>query len=404
MSNIHLIDDQSAWNRAAAELLKLPVMALDTETNNQHAYRSRICLIQIGTPKGELIVDPLAVKDLSLLGRALRESSILKVVHSARNDLSWLDRDFGFTCEPVFDTELAARLLGFSRPNLAALLNHYLDVNIPKSRSVQRSDWAKRPLGPTEIEYAAKDVRFLTSLAVSLKKGLEAAGRLKWAFEEFRRVQQVRYEAVEPPADKFLRLNGSQRLDPRQLAVLRELYALRESEAERRDRPPFHVMSNDTVVTLARHRWQSSGCGQALQAPASQLLEGTGLPPNTPSWLVEEIADAIRRGWSGPEFHRPQTTENNRGRTDEEDNRLRRLKALLAGIGTKLALDPSLLWPTASLERMAMAPGDWRQEVFNNSAADVRQWQRQEFGAALAATCACPDWLAGNAATAPPQP
>ena len=380
-------------------MLKLPVLALDTETNNQHAYRSRICLIQIGTPSGELIVDPLAVKDLSLLGRALRESSILKVVHSARNDLSWLDRDFGFTCEPVFDTELAARLLGFSRPNLAALLKHYLDVNIPKSRSVQRSDWAKRPLGPTAIEYAAEDVRFLTSLAVSLKKGLEAAGRLKWALEEFRRVQQVRHEAVEPPADEFLRLNRSQRLDPRQLAVLRELYALRESEAERRDRPPFHVMSNDTLVTLARCPWQSGGCG-----PASQLLEDTGLPTNTPSWLVEEIADAIRRGWSGPEFHRPQATEYNRGRTEEEENRLRRLKALLAGIGTKLALDPSLLWPTASLERMATAPDDWRQEVFNESAPDVRQWQRHEFGAAIAATCARPDWLAGNTPAAPPQP
>ena len=239
---------------------------------------------------------------------------------------------------------------------------------------------------------------------MSLKEGLEAAGRLKWALEEFCRVQQVRYAAVEPPADEFLRLNRSQRLDPRQLAVLRELYALRENEAERRDRPPFHVMSNDTLVTLARHPRQSGGCGRALQLPALQLFEDTGLPPNTPSWLVEEIADAIRRGWSGPEFHRPQATDNNRGRTEEQDNRLRQLKTMLAGIGATLALDPSLLWPTASLERMAMAPDDWRQEVFNDSAPDVRQWQRQEFGAALAATCAHPDWLAGSAVSAPLQP
>ena len=393
MSKSHVIDDQSTWDRTAAELLKLPVLALDTEENNMHAYHSRICLIQIGTTAGEFIVDPLAVQDLSLLGRALLDSSILKVIHSASSDLKWLDRDFGFSCESLFDTELAARLLGFRRPNLAALVKHYRGVEIPKSRSLQRSDWAKRPLRPTQLEYAANDVRFLTSLAVSLKRELEEAGRLEWALEEFRRVQQTRYVAPGPPEDEFLRVKGAYQLDPRQLAVLRELHALREDVAERRDQPPFQVMSNETLVTLARYRRQSG-----LGARASQIVMDAGLPHNTSGWLVAEISDAIERGWSGPEFRRPRAADNRRARTEEQDNRLRRVKDMLADLGEKLDLDPSLLWPTVSLERMALAPEEWRREILDESAPEVRRWQRREFGGVLAGVCASPEWQAGNAA------
>ncbi len=393
---VHFINDQPRWDLTAVELLKLPVLALDTEANNPHAYHHRICLIQIGTTAGEYIVDPLAVKDLSLLGRALRDSSILKVIHSAANDLSWLDRDFGFTCQSLFDTEVAARLLGFRRPNLAALVKHYLNVDIPKSRSLQRSDWRARPLRPAQLEYAAKDVRFLTGLAVSLKRDLQAAGRLGWALEEFRRVQQVRYVAAGTPEDKFLRVKGIDKLDPRQLAVMRELYILRENEAERQDRPPFQVMNNETLVMLARYPRQSGSRSQA-----SQLVEETGLPHETPGWLVTEIADAIERGWSGPEFYLPQGANGSQARTEEQNNRLRMLKTPIADCGLKFGLDPSVLWPSVSLERMALAPEDWRQELFGESTPEVRQWQRREFGDTLAKVCASPEWQAGQEIVAP---
>ena len=395
MSEVHLIDDQSSWDRAAAGLLKARVVALDTETNHSHAYHSQICLVQLRTSTGEFIVDPLAVKDLSLLGQALQDGSILKIIHSAENDLLWLNQDFGFTCESLFDTEVAGRLLGAPRSNLGAMVKQYLNVDLPKSRALQRSDWSERPLTPSHLEYAANDVRYLASLAVTAKKELETLGRAEWAQEEFRRVQQVRYEASAPAEDAFLRVKGSQHLDPRQLAVLRELYALREEEAERLDRPPFQVMNNETLIALAQCPRQSGRGARSFQ------MANARLPHDASSWFVGEIADAINRGWSGPEFHRQRVAYGAEARTDEQNKRFKALRSLFANRAAKLGMDASLLWPSASLERLATVPEDWRTELFDDNVPEVRRWQRREFGGELATLCASPEWQAGASKTAP---
>ena len=395
MSEVHLVEDQSSWDRAAEGLLRARVVALDTETNHSHAYNFQICLIQLRTNSGEFIVDPLAVKDLSLLGQALEDGSILKVIHSAENDLLWLNQDFGFTCESLFDTEVSGRLLGAPRSNLGAMVKQYLDVDLPKSRTLQRSDWSERPLTPAQLEYAANDVRYLTSLAVAVKKNLEALGRAEWAQEEFRRVQQVRYEATTPAEDAFLRVKGSQHLDPRQLAVLRELYALREEEAERLDWPPFRVMNNETLIALAQCPSQSGRGARSLQ------MANARLPQDTSSWFVGEIADAINRGWSGSEFHRQRVVYGAETRTDEQNNRFKALRALFANRAAMLGMDASLLWPSASLERLATEPESWRRELLDDTVPEVRQWQRREFGDDLAGLCASPEWQSGVSKTTP---
>ncbi len=395
MAEVHLIDDQPSWDRAAAGLLRAKVVALDTETNHSHAYHSRICLIQLRTNACEFIVDPLAVKDLSLLGRVLEDGSILKVIHSAENDLLWLNQDFGFTCESLFDTEVSGRLLGAPRSNLGAMVKQYLNVDLPKSRSLQRSDWSERPLTSAQLEYAANDVRYLTSLAVAVKKDLEALGRAEWAQEEFLRVQQVRYEAATPAEDAFLRVKGSQHLDPRQLAVLKELYALREEEAERLDRPPFQVMNNETLIALAQCPRQSGRGARSLQ------MANARLPHDASSWFVGEIADAINRGWTGPEFHRQRAVHGAEWRTDEQNNRFKALRSLLATRAAKLEMDASLLWPSVSLERLATEPQAWRSELFDDDVQEVRQWQRREFADELARLCASLQWQAGVSKAAP---
>ena len=395
MTEVHLIDDQPSWDRAATALLRAKIVALDTETNHSHAYQSRVCLIQLRTNAGEFIVDPLAVEDLSSLGRTLEDASILKVIHSAENDLLWLHRDYGFTCESLFDTEVAGRLLGAPRSNLGAMVKQYLGVDLPKSRSLQRSDWSQRPLTPPQLEYAANDVRYLAGLAVAVKKSLESLGRSEWAQEEFRRVQQVRYEAAEPAEDAFLRVKGSQRLNPRQLAVLRELHALREEEAQRQDRSPFMVMNNETLIALAQSPRQSGRGARSLQ------MANARLPHDASSWFVGEIADAINRGWSGPEFHRQRAAYGSEARTDEQNYRFKALRSLFANRAAKLGMDASLLWPSASLERLATDPKSWRSELFDDSIPEVRQWQRREFADELARLCASPQWQAGNGNATP---
>ena len=396
MRGTQYIDDQQTWNQVGTGLLELPVLALDTEANNSHVYYSRVCLVQIGTTSGEFIVDPLAVKDLSLLGRALQDASILKVVHSASNDLAWLDRDFGFTCQSLFDTEVAGRLLGRRRPNLGALVEHFLGIHIPKDPAIQRSNWALRPLGQAELEYAAKDVRYLTSLAVAQKRELEAKGRIGWALEEFRRVERVRHVAVAQPDDAFLRIKGSYRLNPRHMAVLRELYALREQEAERQDQPPFRIMNSQSLLALAQYPRPNGE-----QRGGLRQVGNTAPPQDAPSWLMAEIADAIERGWSGPEYDLVTDAKGARGRTSEQNSRFEQLKRLFADYGEELDMDPLLLWPTVSLERMAIAPETWRLELYGEDVAEVRDWQRETFGEALADLCASPEWQAGDAKWSP---
>ena len=155
MSRALLIDDQQSWQNIAAKLESEPLLALDTESNSLHAYRERVCLIQIATAREIFLLDPLAVTDLSALGRLLANSSITKVAHGSDYDVRCLHRDYGFTVRSLFDTEIAARFLGSSRTNLASVLEGFLSVEIPKSRSLQTSDWGRRPLSPLAMDYAS---------------------------------------------------------------------------------------------------------------------------------------------------------------------------------------------------------------------------------------------------------
>ena len=180
-----LIATQEGWDHLADRLTAFPELAIDTESNSMHAYRSRICLIQIASPEASYLLDPLTVQDLSALGRILQDSSITKVMHGADYDLRCFYREYDFEVTGLFDTEICARFLGMLSPNLAAVIKAYLDVDIPKSRKLQRSNWALRPLGAEATTYAAADVQHLISLAAKLRQRLKEAGRLDWVGEEF---------------------------------------------------------------------------------------------------------------------------------------------------------------------------------------------------------------------------
>lgn len=391
MDNVRFIDTPEEWERAAEELSQQPFLALDTESNNQYAYCPQVCLIQLGTPQGNVVIlDPLAVGDLSRLGEILENPAILKVIHAAVNDLEWLHRDYAFCCEALFDTQVAARLLGVAKTNLGALLHSILGVEIPKSKRLQTSNWGARPLSAAALEYAANDVRYLPRLALALQQQLRQSGRMDWALEECRKAQQVRYQPPDAPSERFLRVKGAQHLNPRELAVLRELFLLREEEAAARNRPPFKVIGNDALLRLARLR----PAGGAAGLPAA-VSEAFPLPVDAPAWFAAQIAEAIASGWQAPEIHPAAGGESGPpSRTPDCAYRLSRLKQELERRGAELGLEPSLLWPTASLERMAANPSTCIEEL--TAAAEVRQWQRREFAQGLAEICAAPEWQQGG--------
>ena len=367
-----MIVDQEAWKDTAARLAAEDELAFDTESNSSHSYRGSICLIQIGGSGENLLVDPLAVKDLSRLGDILADPGITKVFHGADYDLRSLDRDYGFRVRGLFDTEVAAVFLGETRPNLGAVLERFLGVSIPKDPKLQRSNWALRPLTAEASEYAVNDVAYLRRLAQELRRRLVEMGRLEWVEEECRRMEAVRSSSPEPPESAFRRIKGSHRLDGRELAVLLELYVFRDEEARALDCPPFRVIRNETLLEMAR-------------SPTTPLERVPGLSPHLVRRHGALIRSALARGRDGPEFERPARTDRLYPWTPEAKRRSQALKQWRRDRGAELGLDSSLVWPTVSLERIALEPEEWHSEIANDGHGDVRCWQRQEFAGALEA-------------------
>ncbi len=229
-------------------------VALDTEADSLHSYREKLCLLQISVPAAvsargynDFIVDPLAGLDLEPLRQALEPREI--VLHGADYDLRMLQRGLNFTAHTIFDTLIAARLLGIREFSLAALVKRYFGLELPKGS--QKANWAKRPLPARMAEYAINDVHYLLALAEKLEAELDACERRDWLCQSCRRAIEQAAVARARKQDEFWRVRGSGLIHGRPAAVLRELWQWREREAEMADRPPFHILQNENLLNAA---------------------------------------------------------------------------------------------------------------------------------------------------------
>jgi ribonuclease D len=264
-----------ATNIQLAELLEkitaVDRVAIDTEADSLHSYREKLCLLQISVPavagidnagpdvetsdtrdhrsrlQHEVIVDPLSDLDLQLLRQALEDREI--VLHGGDYDLRMLRRGLNFTAQRIFDTMIAARLLGVREFSLAALVKRYFGVELPKGS--QKANWAKRPLPARMAEYAINDVRYLLSLTETLEAELDRHQRRDWLRQSCQRAIEQAAVARVRKQDEFWRIRGSGSLKAQAAAVLRALWQWREKEAEMADRPPFHILQNEKLVDAA---------------------------------------------------------------------------------------------------------------------------------------------------------
>lgn len=232
-------------------LLAAPVVAVDTEFMRERTYYARLCLVQLGTGEKSFVVDALALEGrLEPLARLLTAPHVVKVVHAGSQDVEILLRATGSTVAPIFDTQIAATLAGFPvQVGYAQLVKDLLGVHVDKSDTF--TDWAARPLTPEQIEYAEADVRYLPNVYGRLYERLEREGRLAWLAEDFERLADPQTYAVDP-REQYRRVKRASSLDRRSLAVLRELAAWRETEAQRRDIPKRWVVSDESLVEIAR--------------------------------------------------------------------------------------------------------------------------------------------------------
>ncbi|MSQ31768.1 MAG: hypothetical protein EXR59_00805 [Dehalococcoidia bacterium] len=360
---VEFVTERSRLVEVAHELCSEPTIAMDVETDGLHHYPERVCLVQIASADKIFLIDAISAVDLSSLHKVLATQSIVKVFHGCDNDIRNLYKHWRLTISGLFDTRVAAQYMGVTQFGLDSLITQFVGKTIEKSKSVQRSNWGYRPLPERSLEYAADDVRYLFDLYFALKEKLEVSGRSFWVKEECIRLQDVRYKQVETDT-LFLGVKASHHLDSRGLAVLKCLYDLREAEALRRTKPPFQVLADETLSALA----------VASDTDVFAALEFKNL-----SYTFKiELAKALDAGKRAEPIVRPPAKRIHLDPGYAE--RLHQLKQWRRTTGEGLSMDPAIIWPMSSLERIAKNPETLGDEI---RAPEVRAWQREQFGASL---------------------
>ncbi|PYO09254.1 MAG: hypothetical protein DMD30_06210 [Gemmatimonadetes bacterium] len=341
-------------------------LALDTEGASFHRFLDRIYLLQISTRERSAIIDPLPIGSPAKLGQLLQSNDVEVVFHDADYDLRLLHQDYGWHVTNIFDTRIASQLLGIKSFGLAALLEQFFDVRLDKKH--QRADWSMRPLTPDMLEYAAQDTRYLLRLKDHMTSELQRRGRLRWAEEEFARLEGTRWEAEEE-MEGFLRLKGARDLSRRELAVLREVANWRDTVAAQLDRATFRVMSNEVLLELARRAPRS----------VSELSAIKGMPKGMVERAGADITAAIRRGMEAPEAELPKFPRGQRLSKDRDfDDRVTRLKSVRDAAATRLELDPGVLCSRERLENVARSGAKRIEDLA--AVPDLRRWQIEEMG------------------------
>lgn len=360
------LDTPSTVDTFLATIAETPILALDTEGASFHRFVDRIYLLQLSTRDHTAIVDPLPIGTPAGLGRLLEAPSVEIVFHDADYDLRLLHQDYGWNVRNIFDTRIAAQLLGLKAFGLAALLERYFGVKLDKK--FQRADWSLRPLSQGMLDYAAQDTLHLLELRDRLKADLEAAGRWEWAREEFGLLEGTKWPD-EDPANSFLRLKGARDLNRRELAILRELVPWRDSVARQMDRATFRVIGNEQLLDIAR------------QQPTTREMLGTikGMPRGILESRGGELADAVKRGLAVPENALPRFPKAARWDRDPHfDARVSALKTVRDNAATRLDLDPGVLCARDRMEAVARKNPKSVAEL--EDVHELRRWQRVVLG------------------------
>jgi len=344
--------------------------AIDIEADSLYHYFEKICLIQISTDNNTFILDPLTIPEIAALAPLLANPSVEKVLHAASYDVHCLRRDYGFVLTNIFDTHVAAQLLGYEFLGLGAIMEQLLGIYHSKRR--QRDDWSHRPLVLEQLEYAAMDTHHLLRLRDALESELRKKGRLGWALEEFETAAAVERPEKEFDTEGFRRIKGSRDLSLQDQVVLRALYLLRDQVARKLDVPPFKVLNNSVLIDLVRRppdapREMFNRPGISYRVArrfAGEIIKTIVAAKHQDASFLEM---PVRSNWKPPsraaKFH------------------LDALKLWRQEKARQLNLHVGVVFPANVLENLAVAPPADVNELAN--IPGMRQWRVREFGEEL---------------------
>lgn len=316
------------------QLRPIDRIAVDTEADSLHSYFEKLCLLQLSFAGEDYLIDTLAGFDLQPLAAAFAEKEL--VLQGADFDLRLMRRSFGFVPSRVFDTVIAARLLGIREFSLAALVQQFFDVQLPKGS--QKADWARRPLPERMAEYAMNDTHYLLPLAEKLEHQLTESGRLDWFRESCQRAIAQASIQREREEDEVWRIAGAGALRGRPAAILRALWHWRDREARAADRPPFHILQNQQLIESAT------------------VFDGGEVPDfhHFSSRRRREFLAAAQGAMELPESEWPEKRRGIRLRpTAEMDRRTAELRRQRDHVAAQLKIEPSFIAPRNALEAIA---------------------------------------------------
>jgi ribonuclease D len=262
---------------------------------------------------------------------------------------------------------MAAQLLGYPATGLSALLERHFEVKV--SKHLQRDEWFRRPLTAEQKEYALNDVRYLLPLREKIRDELIAAARLEWAEEEFELLTRREWTREPFQPEDFWRIRGSRDLSRRDQAILRELAVMRDERARALNRPPFKVISDNTLTAVARMKPRTAAALEKIKGISPLMIRRFG----------DEILHAVHRGLDVPERDLPLPPRSERRPSDPAANRrLERLRDWRERKASALKLDPGVLAPLNTLRVLARGGPTTLEEL--NALPDVTRWRIREFG------------------------
>lgn len=349
--------------------MQQPAVAVDTESDSLYSYFEKVCLIQLSTTDQDYLIDPLVV-DVSSLAPLFASQTIQKVFHAAEYDFLSLKRDYGFAFHNLFDTMLAARILGWSQYGLGTLLKQHFGVKLDKR--FQRYNWSQRPLSPEALQYARQDTHYLLKLRDIQLEELRRSQRLREAEEAFERLTHVEPTLKEFDPEDFWRVKNARSLESRQQAVLRELFIVRDTIARRIDRPPFKVMNDSVLVTLAKAQPHNEATLKGVKGVGANLVRHN----------QAEILAAIQRGKSLPP---PPPPTNHHLRPDDRIlHRYEELRQWRNSLAAKRGVEPDVIMNNQTLMNIARRNprsmktltrigvlGDWQRETYGEELLEI---------------------------------
>jgi ribonuclease D len=321
----------------AAQALRQPRIAVDTESNSLFAYQEKVCLIQVSTPETDYLIDPFAFSDLSPLAPVFADANVEKIFHAAEYDILCLKRDYHFEFHGIFDSMIASRILGLTEIGLGSLLLNRFGIEIDKR--YQRANWGIRPLSAAMLSYAALDTHYLFQLRDSLDKDLLENDLKELAEEDFRYISRVEGHKPNGSGTNCWKVAGASRLTPRQAAILDQLCNYRDEQARKADLPHFKVLANKLLVDLC----------QAEVTAADDILKVEGMSKKLLQRHGAGLMRALQMGQSAAPVIKPRKIHP----PDDQLIRMERLKEWRKKTALELKVESDVVLPKDEMEAIA---------------------------------------------------